>query len=46
MVKVSIVYDSNFKGQTAALAKCVAEGARAVEGAEVHVLHADDVDDN
>jgi len=46
MVKISIVYDSNFKGQTAALAECVAEGARTVEGAEVHVLHVDDVDDN
>jgi len=43
MVKVSIVYDSSFKGNTAALAECVAEGAREVEGAEVHLVHVDDV---
>lgn len=43
MVKVSIVFDSSFKGNTAALAECVAQGAREVEGAEVHLMHVDDV---
>lgn len=43
MTIVSIVYDSSFKGQTAVLAECVAEGARSVDGAEVHVIHVDDV---
>ncbi len=46
MVKVSIVYDSSFKGQTKVLAGCVAEGARSVDGAEVHVIHVDDVVDH
>jgi len=46
MVKVSIVYDSSFKGQTAALAETVAEGARSVEGADVHVIHVDQVSDH
>ena len=46
MVKVSIVYDSSFKGQTTVLANCVAEGALSVEGADVHVIHVDDVEDN
>jgi NAD(P)H dehydrogenase (quinone) len=45
MVKVCIVYDSSFKGQTKVLADCVSEGARSVEGAEVHVIHVDDVAD-
>lgn len=44
MVKVSIVYDSSFKGQTAVLAECVAEGARSVEGAEVILIHVDQVE--
>ena len=44
MVKVSIVLDSSFKGQTAALTDCVAEGAQSVEGAEVHIIHVDDVE--
>ena len=45
MVKVSIVYDSSFKGTTAVLAECVADGARSVEGADVHVIHVDDVEE-
>ena len=43
MVKVSIVYDSSFKGQTEVLANSVAEGARSVDGTEVYVIHVDDV---
>ena len=46
MVKVCIVYDSNFKGNTTVLAECVAEGAQSVDGAEVEVVHVDDVADN
>ena len=45
MIKVSIVYDSSFKGQTKVLADCVAEGARSVEGAEVNMIHVDEVAD-
>ena len=46
MPQISVVYDSSFRGQTAALAESVAAGARSVEGAEVHLFHVDQVDDN
>ena len=46
MVKVSIIYDSSFKRQTAALADCVAEGVRTVDDADVHVIHVDQVEDH
>lgn len=46
MPRVSIVYDSSFRGQTAVLAESIAAGARSVEDAEVHLFHVEDVDDN
>ncbi|MEL7027711.1 MAG: flavodoxin family protein [Pseudomonadota bacterium] len=44
--KIAIVYDSAYKGQTKVLADAVAAGARSVAGAEVHLLHVDEVDDH
>ena len=46
MVNVSIVYDSSFKLQTAALAESVAKGARSVDGTDIHLFHVNDVDEN
>ncbi len=46
MVRVSLVYDSSFKNQTAVLAESIAKGARSVDGADVHLLHVDEVDEN
>ncbi len=46
MPKISIVYDSSFRGQTAVLAESVVAGAESVDGAEVHLFHVDQVDDN
>ena len=46
MARISIVFDSSFKGQTAALASCIAEGARSVDGVEVQVLHVDEVSEH
>jgi len=44
--KVTIVYDSSFKGQTKVLADAVARGAESVDGTEVVLIHVDDVEEN
>jgi NAD(P)H dehydrogenase (quinone) len=43
---ISIVYDSNFKGQTEVLAKCIGTGIDSVENVSSHLVHVDQVADN
>ncbi len=46
MIEVSIVYDSNFKGQTEVLANRIATGINSVKDASSHLIHVDHVEEN
>ena len=43
---ISVVYDSNFKGQTEVLAKCIGLGVNSVDGISSHLIHVDNVANN
>ncbi len=45
-ILVSIVYYSNYRGQTEVLAKAIARGAEKVPHTDVALIHVDQVDDN
>lgn len=44
MTRIAVVYYSNYRGATEALARAIARGAAAVPGTEVSVLRVEDVD--
>ncbi|HIE84585.1 MAG TPA: flavodoxin family protein, partial [Dehalococcoidia bacterium] len=46
VIEVSIVYDSNFKGQTEVLANRIATGINSVKDASSHLIHVDHVEEN
>jgi NAD(P)H dehydrogenase (quinone) len=46
MVRIAVVYYSNFKGNTEQLARAVARGAESVPDSEVTLLHTDQVDES
>ena len=46
MVNITIVYDSNFKGQTEVLANSIALGINSIKDASSHLVHVDKVEEN
>ena len=46
MVNITIVYDSNFKGQTEVLANSIASGINSIKDASSHLVHVDKVEEN
>jgi len=43
VINISIVYDSNFKGQTEVLANSIASGINSIKNASGHLVHVDKV---